>query len=143
MVMVHLNGSVVGSMLKAQRTVLELLPLTSEPIYHGTHLLHKLKVLGSSGVLDSLYAQTRDILGETYLTALRSERIDGAISLAVRHQDTQMIQYGVSSFGLKAIRIIYMDESKSQWLGDPSDCWLGILPVKDLGKLVTLSDVSV
>lgn len=144
MIMLHLNGTVVGSALKAQRTVLEVIPVTAQcvPARVNGHGTTRLWALNFSFNSRHLYAQTRHILGETYLSALSFEKLGSAMSIPFSNQGMRGLQYAMSRFGLRALRILYADKSSTPWLGDSTDCWLGILPTPNLSELQSLSDVS-
>lgn len=92
------------------------------------------------GSASYLTARLNSLQGETYLTELlweyepRADAVSIPISVSA-HNDMEGFQVAVSSFGLRALRIIYADASTSSWLGKPADCWLGMAPGTSWNRL--------
>jgi hypothetical protein len=132
MVMVHLDGTVVGALFKTRQTILEMLPELSTTGSTASEYccsdLGPIALLGSDTYLS---ARMSNILGDTYVTDLLRRRhwepkTDGALSIPVsNNKDIMGIGIAVSTFGLRALRILYSDASTSPWLGNPAGCWLG------------------
>lgn len=132
MVMVHLDGTVVGALFKTRQTLLEMLSESSTASSTASEYfcsdLGPIALLGSDTYLS---ARMSNMLGDIYVTDLSRRRhwepkTDGALSIPVSNNKVIMgIGIAVSAFGLRALRILYSDASTSSWLGNPADCWLG------------------
>ena len=155
MVIPYLKGTVTGSLLQTQYSVLKVLPKLQP--YHYSPRPPRLcasdadhydsdKDPHGSGQFH-LRAHTSTILGPIHITKLEKLEKECEDSIPVDTAERPTIQCARSDFGLRAVRTISSRGSVSRWLGDPKstlDCWIGTFSAsnRNLGVLAGLSDVS-
>lgn len=136
MVLVYLDGTVVASLLKTHQTLVDMPPKT---------ISIRIQNFGPICSATYLSARMNSLLGETYLCGLsrgREPKTDGSVSIPiVNHKRMTGFQVAVSTFGLRALCILYADDSTSPWLGSPANCWLGIVQGTWWTTWEVLSDV--
>lgn len=145
MITVHLEGSVVIALLRTHQTLIETLLKTGQMCPH-TQIWPDIDVFGPIGDASYLSARLTSLQGENYLIELSrggEPRADAKSIHISDHKEMEGVQVAISSFGLRALRIIYSDASTSSWLGDPADCWLGMVLGTRRGTWQVVSDVCV
>jgi hypothetical protein len=135
----HLDNTVVGSLFKTHRAVLELLPKTDQL---DAPTWPRQSWCGAPADWSGVYVRTSSALGRPYVTSVKIDEALARSALNAEGKQFQGFQCAVSTFGLRAIRILLTNDSPSPWFGDPSECWLGILPIGNWRKLIWYTDVS-
>lgn len=105
-------------------------------------MMPNIRTIATDGKLDYLYASCRNIMGKSYLAAIRFKTTDGgdAMSIRVADRDVRGVQFCLGRFGLRGIRVPYEDETYSPWLGESSPGWLGVVFGRDLSQLRVVAD---
>lgn len=134
----YLEGSLFASVLKAKTAATALLGRLGPDKCVKPRIVH----LGKVEVVTSLHANSSNIRGRQFLTSLAFNQPRCDLQIAVRSTKIWGLQYALGEFGLCGVRILYADESRSPWLGDPTSCWLGTTMGGDLQMLYALADVS-
>ena len=143
MILDHLSGSPFASLLKTTSVASQLLHRVNSPGPSGPRTIG----LDVVGRVLSLSCRFSDLFGLAYLTHIthnqhnQQDRLSSP-AISVESLPLRGIQYALGEFGLRALRVLYEDGSKSAWLGDPSGCWYGIAVGQSLGNLSFLVDVS-
>ena len=138
MVLDYMAGSLLASLLKTNSVVPSLL----QRLNPTGPLDPKVVDVGSAEAIHSIHIRTSDVFGRSYLTHIEYNRPEDISSIPIKPLALKGIQYALGEFGLRALRILYKDGSRSAWLGDPSSCWYGTAAGKDLKTLRVLTDVS-
>ena len=143
MILDYLTGSLFASLLKATSVSSRLLKRLDFSIPAGGP---RTIDLGMVGPVHNLYVQTLDIFGTTYLAYIGYNRLDASFSpsasIPVKSSPFRGVQYALGEFGLRGLRILYEDGTRSAWLGDASYCWYGTAEGRDFRMLRILADVS-
>lgn len=134
----YLEGSLFASLLKAKAVA----PFLLGRLGLGKCAKPRTINLGIVGAITSLHVRSSNILGRPFLTGIGFNQSECCPWIPVRSTCIQGLQYALGEFGLRAVRILYVDGSRSTWLGDPSSCWLGTVMGSDLQMLYVLADVS-
>ena len=90
----------------------------------------------------SLNAKTSHLFGLLYISKL-SFNEPGDISIPLESAGVRGFRFAIDSYGLRAIRVLYDDQSTSPWLGDPQSSWYGEIFGSNLEELSVISDVSI
>ena len=110
--------------------------------------------------IEILYARVRELFGRTYISELGCDgegNSEGLLSIQLLPGVITGLRFALGRFGLRAVRILYDDGSRSSWLGDPSGCWfgnvigkysqkkhqLGHIPGLELRNIHTTADVGI
>lgn len=104
---------------------------TWNPTYRKTMLV-------SDSVVNTLYAESVYIFGESYISDLRFNDSRG---ISVRNAGIRGIKFSIGPYGLKAFRVVYTDDRASQWLGSPLGGWFGMMYGSDISRLYVTKDV--
>jgi len=134
----YLEGSLFASLLKAKTVA----PVLLNRLGPDKYLKPRNIDLGVAGTITTLHVESSNILGRSFLTRIGFNQPKDGSWIPVQSPSIQGLQYALGEFGLRAVRIIYADGSRSTWLGDPSACWLGNVIGSDLQMLYVLADVS-
>lgn len=135
----RLNLTLFLSLLKTKTLVTQLLPQVRE----STTMKPETRILDTDGSFNSIHVRYRNIMGTSYLAAIGFRRESGgeALSIPVAHRDVLGVQFSLGRFGLRGIRVLYEDGTRSPWLGEPSSCWIGVTYGRDLSRLRVVADV--
>lgn len=135
----RLNLTLFLSLLKTKTLVTQLLPEVRE----STMMKPETRILDTDGSFNSIHVRYRNIMGTSYLAAISFRRESGgeALSIPVAHRDVRGVQFSLGRFGLRGIRVLYEDETRSPWLGEPSSCWIGVTYGRDFSRLRVVADV--
>lgn len=91
-----------------------------------------------------LTCQSMYIMGRSYLSKLALGWLENPTShIDIADKAIQGVQFALGRFGLRGVRILYMDGTNSPWLGESSFSWTGTIPCSDLSMLNLVKDVSV
>ncbi|KAB5516959.1 hypothetical protein GE09DRAFT_1231096 [Coniochaeta sp. 2T2.1] len=94
---------------------------------HGYRLLE----LGPVRNVSKLSARMTSIFGKTYVSALSLDSdIDDpmfTLSIPITSDKIRGLQVAIAQYGLRALQVLYLNDSTSPWLGNPAGCWLGIV----------------
>ena len=94
--------------------------------------------------IKSLHICTVYIFGSSYLDNIGFNCLKESDSVAVDDRPIIALQFAIGTYGLRAIRVVYDDESWSPWIGNhDSRCWYGSLPTRNLLGLRMLRDVRI
>jgi hypothetical protein len=147
-----LEGSVVGALFKTNYSIVsQLRQMSGTKSGSSAYPLSILGPLGDPSYITTpgsnyLSARVTNLVGESYLYDLQRERkpdTDQSISIPIiKHHMIEGIHTAVSAFGLRALRVLYQDESTSEWLGNPAGCWLGTINGKWSSMWEVRKDVS-
>jgi hypothetical protein len=93
----------------------------------------------------TLSARSISIFGQSYIRLLSfSEHMDNGNDqhlVLANGLEVRGIKFVVDRYGLRAIRILYIDSSASPWLGDETGGWKGIIYGNSLRNLYVIRDV--
>lgn len=80
---------------------------------------------------ETLYILTRELFGRSYIYKIgRNREGPGVLLITLTSPVIRGVRFALGRFGLRAIRVLYDDGSRSPWLGDPSGCWFGNEPAR-------------
>lgn len=104
--------------------------LTTEPFSQNTTVRH-------------ITGEVIDVLGEPCLARILATDSTGDVDGSTRISDVPIfgIQVSLGTYGLVAVRVLYVDHSASSWLGSPGR-WFATWRCDDLRRLRAFSDVS-
>lgn len=92
---------------------------------------------------ETLYVLTGEIFGRSYISKIgRNREGPGVLSIVLTPSVIRGVRFALGRFGLRAIRILYDDGSRSPWLGDPSGCWFGNEPARQVGRFPSESVIE-
>jgi hypothetical protein len=94
--------------------------------------------LECSTTVKTLYAKSISVWGSSYISSLSFNNAKG---ISVNRSEIKGVKFMVGHYGLRALSILYVDESTSAWLGDPTSGWIGVLYCTDISHLWILEDV--
>ena len=92
-------------------------------------------------LVETLYAKSISVWGSSYISSLSFNNAKG---ISVKRSAIKGIKFIVGPCGLRALGILYADDndnSKSAWLGDPTNGWIGVIYGTDISRLWILKDV--
>lgn len=135
----RLNLTLFLSLLKAKTLVAQLLPQIRE----SDMMKPETRTIDGDGSFNSIHVRYRDIMGTSYLAAISFKRESGRdeLSIPVADREVRGVQFSLGRFGLRGIRVLYEDGTRSPWLGEKSSCWIGVAHGRDLSRLRVISDV--
>jgi hypothetical protein len=87
---------------------------------------------------DYLAAAQTPIFGEDYISSIAFNKREGA---PVSRAKSKGIIFTIGRYGLRALRIIYADNSTSAWLGDPENGWTGVMYSNNIQELHVIHEV--
>ena len=93
----------------------------------------------SDAVVDTLYAESTSIFGQSYISDLRFNDSRG---ISVRRSRIEGIKFVIGRYGIQALSILYADDTTSSWLGDPTQGWVGVTYGGSIRHLHILQDVG-
>lgn len=79
------------------------------------------------------------VFSQQYLSSIAFNKDEGIL---VRKADFNGIRFTIWLYGLRAISILYTDGSTSDWLGDPTNGWTGVMLTNNITAFHILRDVS-
>lgn len=87
-----------------------------------------------------------ELFGESYITLLGfNEHVENDSKdpnvIAVKRLKIKGIKFVLGCYGIRAVSILYADNSTSAWLGDPARGWNGVMYGDTLGSLRVIRDV--
>ncbi|KAB5522991.1 hypothetical protein GE09DRAFT_1257842 [Coniochaeta sp. 2T2.1] len=136
MIIGHLDGTLERSLFSTRQTLSGLMPNKSKLKAGGAVLPrwthgYRLLELGPLGNVSKLSVKMTSIFGKAYVSALSSDSdiadAGFALSILVTCDKIRGLQVAIAQYGLRALRVLYLDDSTSPWLGNPSGCCLGIV----------------
>lgn len=135
----RLNLTLFLSLLRTKTLVAQLLPQIRE----STTMKPETRTIDGDGSFNSIHVRYRNIMGTSYLAAISFKRESGrdALSIPVADRDVRGVQFSLGRFGLRGIRVLYEDGTRSPWLGEMSSCWIGFARGRDLSGLRVISNV--
>jgi hypothetical protein len=89
-------------------------------------------------MVGTLYAKSISVWGSSYISSLRFDNTKG---ISVNRSDLKGVRFMVGPYGLRALSILYADDSTSAWLGEPTNGWFGVIYGTDISRLQILKDV--
>jgi hypothetical protein len=89
-------------------------------------------------IVETLYAESVSIWGSTYISSLKFNNTKG---ISINKSEIKGVRFIVGLYGLRALSILYADDSTSAWLGDPTNGWIGVVYGTDISRLQILKDV--
>jgi hypothetical protein len=118
----------------------------------STNLLHFLSKHGSkfgrvtiplNPHFKSITAQWIRIYGHTYLSCLESgeAEIHGESINRLPLRPIRGIKFSLGLYGVQALKLIYIDDTDSAWLGNESGGWIGAMYGKNVTDLLLWRDV--
>jgi hypothetical protein len=145
----ELSGS-VGSLFRTQSVCMSHGQLALGPGSAGKTPSVTMFLLGGAGRIENLSASSTTILGEACLTKIlwhmalpdqgSPDPLD--VSIGIDNRPVWGIQAALSTYGVCGIRVLYLDGSRSPWLGSGRGKFFGAFECRDLGRLEVYSDVS-
>ena len=94
----------------------------------------------SAGETKALYASSTTILGEACLRQVSSEPLD--LRIDIESRPVWGLQATLGTYGVCGIRVLYLDGSRSPWLGSGEGQLFSTLECRDRMVLELHSDVS-
>ncbi|KFX94863.1 hypothetical protein V490_04119 [Pseudogymnoascus sp. VKM F-3557] len=89
----------------------------------------------------SLCAKFVSIFGNRYISSLEfNEPSESSEEVLVKASDITGFKFAIGRYGVKAIRICYASNEPSEWLGDPTAGWIGVMYGSDIRRLRILCD---
>ena len=88
--------------------------------------------------IDTLSAVLLPVFGQRYISSL-SFSCDGGI--LVKGTKIKGIRFMMGPYGLRALSILYLDDTISPWLGEPTNSWMGVMYGSSTRCLHVLRDV--
>ena len=85
-----------------------------------------------------LAAAQTPIFGENYISSIVFNKSKGVPVLSTKSKG---IIFTIGRYGLRALRIIYADNSTSAWLGDPENGWTGVMYSNSIQELHVIHEV--
>ena len=102
--------------------------------------------LNCSATVETLSAHSVSIFGQRYLSLLSFNPGDLEIKnqswITVNKSEIRGINFVIDHYGLRAISILYADNSTSSWLGDDTGGWKGVIYGDNLRNLRIIRDVK-
>ena len=92
--------------------------------------------VSTSGHIETVSIETNNILGLQYIFGIHIGRPEGIASTGIRG-----IRFALDSFGIRAIRLLFSDQSESPWLGPHRFSWYGEIHGNGLHRLQVIRDV--
>jgi hypothetical protein len=91
----------------------------------------------------SLCAKFVSIFGNRYISSLEfNEPSESSEEVPIKASAITGFKFAIGRYGIKAIRICYASDEPSEWLGDPTAGWIGVMYGSDIRRLRILCDVS-
>ena len=130
----NLHGHIMHSILRAS----EIARTT-----RGEHTSsdHETEMIRSSGPIRSLSIKTRSVFGLYYISEIgfNSDQDD---SIPTDITGVHGIRVATGRYGIRAMKVLFVDGSESRWLGDTRHCWYSETYHGDLRRLLITSDAS-
>jgi hypothetical protein len=95
--------------------------------------------LGLSSIPRLISANTVQIFGERCLTGIGMNR-GSCLEIPVKDSSIKAVQYALGTYGV-ALRLLYVDNSYSPWLGNSARIWVTTLRGNNIQKLMAVTDV--
>lgn len=142
-----------GNVLFAQLATVEYLTLpmlkrtpSGQPSFDLQPLRSPVSLQGWSTTKDvpvkSLWVRISNIFGRGYISEIGVDQSgDDVLSVPVSSRQVAGMRFALGRFGLRALRVLYDDGSKSAWLGDTSGSWFGNIRGTQLRNLHVTADV--
>jgi hypothetical protein len=89
-------------------------------------------------MVETLYAKSISVWGRSYISSLEFNSTKG---ISVNRFKIKGVRFMVGPYGLRALSILYANDSTSAWLGDPTNGWIGVIYGTDISRLRILKDV--
>ncbi|KAH8804581.1 hypothetical protein F5884DRAFT_884180 [Xylogone sp. PMI_703] len=90
-----------------------------------------------SNTVHSLSAQIISMYGQSVISNLRFNDTGGIL---VPNTNIRGIKLAINHYGIQALRIVFTDETVTQWLGEPRNGWIGMIYGADIGRLRIFQD---
>lgn len=84
-----------------------------------------------------LAAAQTSIFGEDYISSIAFNKSKGVPVSS----ESKGIIFTIGRYGLRALRIVYADNSTSAWLGDPENGWTGVMYSNNIQELYMIREV--
>jgi hypothetical protein len=111
----------------------------SETSYMLLDIIDQLRLdvieLERNTIVETLYAKSISVWGSSYISSFRfynTKRISS---------DIKGVRFMVGPYGLRALSILYADDSTSAWLREPTNGWFSVIYGTDISRLRILKDV--
>lgn len=88
---------------------------------------------------ETLYAEPLCLYGHRYISKLI---FDDPRGVPIKSSKIRGFRFVLGRYGLRAIRFLYANGTKSPWAGFPGKGWYGTMPGDNLGLLLATTDVS-
>jgi hypothetical protein len=83
-------------------------------------------------MVGTLYTKSISVWGSSYILSLRFNNMKG---ISVNRSDLKGVRFVVGPYRLRALSILYTDDSTSAWLGEPTNGWFGVIYGTDISRL--------
>lgn len=94
--------------------------------------------LGCNSPVETIDAKSISAWGNSYISSLSFNNAKG---ISVKSSKIKGVKFVIGHYGLRALSILYTDDSTSAWLGDPTNGPIGVLYFTDTSRLMILKDV--
>jgi hypothetical protein len=89
-------------------------------------------------MVETLYAKSILVWGSSCISSLEFHHING---ISLNRFKIKGVRFMIGPYGLRALSILYADDSTSAWLGDPTNGWISVMYGTDISRLQILKDV--
>lgn len=90
-------------------------------------------------IVDNICVSFIIIFGQRYISSIS---LNTGRGIFVKRSKIKGVRFAISRYGLRALGILYVDSSTSEWLGDPLNSWIGVIYSNDIKGLRIVQDVG-